>query len=30
MQLSEDLQMIVGHMAMQWLNQHQPETPVAP
>lgn len=25
MQISEDMQLVVGHMVMQWLYQHQPE-----
>ena len=28
MQVSEDLQLIVGHMAMQWLSRHPPDKPV--
>ena len=28
MQISEDLQLIVGHMAMQWLSRNQPDAPV--
>jgi D-sedoheptulose 7-phosphate isomerase len=30
MQISEDLQLIVGHMAMQWLSRHPPAKPVSP
>ena len=28
MQISEDLQLVVGHMAMQWLSRHPPDKPV--